>query len=127
MSPIKMQKIESGIRLVVELIENINAHKVESIIKLLSDDCILEIEAPAPSGTTYRGKEQIEKYFKNILLERKNLHYKTKEIIGFGHRCITRYESTWEDNQGRENIINGTDIIKEKDNQLCEILSYCKR
>jgi hypothetical protein len=42
MSPIKMQKIESAIRLVVELIDNINSHKIISIVKILSDDCTLE-------------------------------------------------------------------------------------
>jgi len=127
MSPMKMQKIESAIRLVVELIENINSHKIKNIVKILSDDCSLESSSPAPKGTIYNGKEQIEKYFENIYKERKNLHYKTEEIIGFGHRCITRYKSTWEDDQGRENTIKGTDIIKEKDDQICEILSYSKR
>ncbi len=41
MSPIKMHQIESGIRLVVELFNDLNNHKVEDIIRLLSDDCIL--------------------------------------------------------------------------------------
>ena len=59
MSPIKMHQIESGIRLVVELYNGINNHKVEDIIGLLCSDCVLESAYPAPRGNIYKGKEQI--------------------------------------------------------------------
>ena len=61
MSQIKMHQIESGIRLVVKLYNGINDHKVEDIIKLLSDDCILESTSPAPRGIIYIGKEKNKK------------------------------------------------------------------
>jgi len=126
MSPIKMHQIESGIRLVVELFTGINNHKIEDIIGLLSDDCILESATPAPRGNVFKGKDQIRKYYENLFKERKEVRFKTEELLGFGHRCIIRWECTWVDVNGTEKTIRGIDIIKEKNDLIGEILSYSK-
>ena len=126
MSPIKMHQIESCIRLVVELYNGINNHKVEDIIGLLSNDCILESTSPAPGGTIYIGKDQIRRYYENLYEEKTELSFKTEEILGFGHRCIIRWECIWENKNGTEETIRGVDIIKEKNDLISEILSYSK-
>ena len=126
MSPIKMHKIESGIRLVVKLYNGINDHKVEDIIRLLSDDCTLESSSPAPRGFIYTGKDQIRKYYENLFEERREVRYKTEELLGFGHRCIIRWEFIWVNGNGTEETIRGIDIIKEKNDLISEILSYSK-
>ena len=126
MSPIKMHQIESGIRLVVELFNGINNHKIKDFIGLLSDDCILESTSPAPRGNVFKGKDQIKQYFENYFKIRKELKFTTEELLGFGHRCIIRWECTWVNENGAEEIIRGTDIIKENDDLIGEILSYSK-
>jgi ketosteroid isomerase-like protein len=126
MSPIKMYQIESGIRLVVELFNGLNNHKIEDIIGLLSDDCILESTSPVPRGNVFKGKDQIKQYFENLFKERKEVRFKTEELLGFGHRCIIRWECTWVDVKGIEETLRGTDIIKEKNDLIGEILSYSK-
>ena len=126
MSPIKMHQIESCIRLVVELYNGINNHKVEDIIGLLSKDCILESTYPAPRGNIYIGKDQIRRYYENLLEERKEVRFKTEELLGFGHRCIIRWECIWVNKNGTEETIRGMDIIKEKNDLIGKILSYSK-
>jgi len=126
MSPIKMHQIESGIRLVVKLYNSINNHKLEDIIDLLCNDSILESTSPAPNGNIYIGKDQIRKYYENLFKERKEVRYKTEELLGFGHRCIIRWECIWVNCKGSKETIRGTDIIKEKDDLIGEILSYSK-
>ena len=126
MSPIKMHQIESGIRLVVELFTGLNNHKIENIMGLLSDDCILESASPSPRGNVYNGKEQIKQYFENLFKERKEVRFKTEELLGFGHRCIIRWECIWVNENGTEETLRGTDIIKEKNDLIGEILSYSK-
>ncbi len=121
-----MHQIESGIRLVVELYNNINDHKVEDILRLLSDDCTLESSSPAPRGFIYTGKDQIRKYYENLFEERREVRYKTEELLGFGHRCIIRWECKWINKKGSEETIRGIDIIKEKNDLIGEILSYSK-
>lgn len=126
MSPIKMQRLESGIRLVIELFENINSQKIDSIIRLLSDDCILDSADSGPNGTMYTGKAQIKFFYEDLFRNRKGISIVTEEILGFGHRCVTRWRCTWKDENGEETTLRGTDIVREKNDLICEILSYSK-
>lgn len=126
MSPINMQKLESGIRLAAELIEKINAHKLDDVMKLFGDDCVMEPIFTGHAGTLITGKGNIRKYFELLLMERGNLHYATEEFLGFGHRCIIRWMCTWKDTKGVERSLRGVDIIREKNDRISEILSYCR-
>ncbi len=121
-----MQRLESGIRLAAELYENINGEKVEGIAGLLSEDCVLESAYPSPNGTLYRGKERVRQYYEVLFGKRKGLSISTEEILGFGHRCIIRWKSVWVDNGGKETGLRGTDILRERNDLICEILTYCK-
>lgn len=127
MSPINMQKLESGIRLVAELIEKINAHKTDAVMKLFGDDCVMEPIFTDYAGARITGKERIGKYFELLLAERRNLQYSTEEILGFGHRCIVCWSCTWQDEAGARQSLRGVDIIREKNDLICEILSYGKQ
>lgn len=126
MSPIKMQKLESGIRLVAELIESVNSHRLDDVVKLLDEDCILEPYSSSASGELLVGRVMIRKHFEALFAERDNIHFSTEEILGFGHRCITRWKCTWRDETGMERSLRGVDIIREKNDRISEILSYCK-
>lgn len=126
MSPIKMQRLESGIRLVAELIESINSHKLETVLKLFDDDCELDPFFASSPGDKLAGKEPVRRYFDVLFKEKKDLHFSTEEILGFGHRCVVRWACTWRDETGTERSLRGMDIIREKNDRISEILSYCK-
>lgn len=62
MSPIKIRRLESGIRLVVELYEALSNHRIEEIKALLSDDVIFETSAgQVCRGERIMGIEEIER------------------------------------------------------------------
>jgi len=126
MSPIKMQKAESAIRLVVELLNAENEHDIEGIVRLLNDKCILEDSSSMLQNENYKGKEEIRKHFQELFSKRKNILYQTEELVGFGHRCILRYKSKWIDEEGKEVIERGMDSFKEENETIIEILSYIK-
>ena len=126
MSPIKMQRLESGIRLVVELFENINAHNLNGVMKLLADECILEPYSEGVLKGILVGQESVRKHFEALFAERENIHFSTEEILGFGHRCMVRWKCAWKDKHGMERSLRGVDIIREKNDRINEILSYCK-
>ena len=48
MSPIRMSRIESAIRIVLDFYEAFNRHDVAGMSKLLSDDCVIESASPLP-------------------------------------------------------------------------------
>ena len=126
MSPIKMQKAESAIRLVVELLNAENEHDIEGIVRLLNDKCILEDSSSMLQNENYKGKEEIRKHFQELFSKRKNILYQTEDLVGFGHRCILRYKSKWIDEEGKEVIERGMDSFKEENETIIEILSYIK-
>jgi ketosteroid isomerase-like protein len=50
MSPIRMSKTESVIRVVLEFHEAFNLHDVTSMMQLMHDDCSFESFGPASDG-----------------------------------------------------------------------------
>ena len=57
MSPVRMSKLESGVRTVLAFNEAFNRHDVAGMMSLMSEDCIFENTSPAPDGTAYKDKD----------------------------------------------------------------------
>ena len=51
MSPVRMSKMETAMRVVLEFNEAFNRHDVPGMMKLITEDCIFENTNPAPDGT----------------------------------------------------------------------------
>ena len=126
MSPIRMSKLESGMRVVLEFNEAFNRHDVAGMMQLLSDDCIFEETFPAPDGTVISGKNAIGELLQNFIRESSNAHIEIEEIFGLGFRCIMRWKYDWVDTSGKQGHVRGVDIFKLKDGLICEKLSYVK-
>ena len=59
MSPIRMSKLESAVRIVLEFNQAFNRYDVADMMRLMSADCVFENTDPAPDGTLYAGKEAV--------------------------------------------------------------------
>ncbi len=121
MSPIRMAKIESAIRLVLQFNEAFNRHDVTGMMKLMSDDCLFENTAPAPDGTIYSGKDAVTQFWQDFFRESPQAHIDIEEIFGMGNRCIMRWKYSW-----GEGHVRGVDIFKVEEGLITEKLSYVK-
>ena len=121
MSPIRMAKIESAIRLVLQFNEAFNRHDVTGMMKLMSEDCVFENTAPAPDGTIYSGKEAVTYFWKDFFRGSPQAHIDIEEIFGMGSRCIMRWKYSW-----GEGHVRGVDIFKVEEGLITEKLSYVK-
>lgn len=126
MSPVRMSRLESAIRIVLEFNEALNRHDVAGMMRLMSDDCIFENNEPAPDGAVYLGKEAVTQFWLNFFRESPHAHIEIEEIFGLGMRCIMRWKYNWMDAAGKEGHIRGMDIFEMKDGFICENLSYVK-
>ena len=126
MSPIRMSKLESGVRVVIEFNEAFNRHDVAGMMQLMSDDCLFENTDPAPDGTVYKGKEAVTQFWQDFFRESLQARIEIEEIFGLGFRCIMRWRYDWVDASGKQGHVRGVDIFKLKDNLICEKLSYVK-
>jgi predicted SnoaL-like aldol condensation-catalyzing enzyme len=126
MSPIKMEKIESSIRVVLEFNEAFNRHDVPGMMRLMSDDCVFENTDPAPDGMVYSGREAVTQFWQDFFKESPHANIKIEEIFGLGNRCIMRWRYSWVDAAGVEGYVRGVDIFQVKEGLISEKLSYVK-
>jgi nuclear transport factor 2 (NTF2) superfamily protein len=126
MSPIRMSKLESGVRVVIEFNEAFNRRDVAGMMQLMSDDCLFENTDPAPDGTVYKGKEAVTQFWQDFFRESLQARIEIEEIFGLGFRCIMRWRYDWVDTSGKQGHVRGVDVFKLKDNLICEKLSYVK-
>ena len=127
MSPIRMSRLEAGIHVVLEFTEVWNRRDVEAMMRLMSDDCILENTDPAPDGARYLGKEAVARFWEDFFRNSPDAHIEIEEIFSLGLRCIMRWRYDWVDAEGKKEYIRGVHLIKVKDGSICEMLSYAKR
>lgn len=121
MSPIRMSKIETGMRIVLEFNEAFNRHDVNKIAQLLSADCVFETTNPAPDGNIYRSKDVIVQYLQDFFEKSPQAHMEIEEVSGMGMHCIMRWKYTWGNGH-----IRGVDIFKIEESFIREKFSYVK-
>jgi hypothetical protein len=126
MTPIKMSKVESAIRVVLEFNEAFNRHDVPGMMKLMSDDCVFENTNPAPDGTIYSGKEAITQFWQDFFRESPHAHIKIEDAFGLGRRCVMHWRYEWVDAAGEKGHVRGVDIFEVNEGFIVKKLSYVK-
>ena len=126
MSPIRMSKVESAVRIVLEFNEAFNHHDVPGMMRLMNEDCVFENTDPAPDGAVYSGKEAVTRFWQDFFRESPQAHIEIEEIFGLGLRCIMRWKYEWVDAEGKKGHVRGVDIFQLKDGLISEKLSYVK-
>jgi len=126
MSPARMSKIESAVRIVLAFNEAFNLHDVAEMMQLMSEDCVFENTASAPDGTVYVGKAAVTQFWQDFFRESPQAHIEIEEIFGLGERCVMRWRYKWVDTAGKEGSVRGVDIFKVRDSLIQEKFSYVK-
>jgi predicted SnoaL-like aldol condensation-catalyzing enzyme len=126
MCPIRMERVESAVRVVIAFNEAFNQHDVAGMMQLMSDDCVFENTSPAPDGTRYSGKEAVTQYWQDFFAQSPHAHIKVEELVGLGLRCIMRWRYDWVDQAGISGHVRGVDIFRVQNGLIVEKLSYVK-
>lgn len=127
MTPTRMKKIETALRVVLEFNDAFNRHDVAGMMALMTDDCVFENTDPAPDGTLYAGKEAVTRFWQEFFRESPQAHIEIEEAFGLGSsRCVMRWRYSWVDASGATGHVRGVDIFKVRDGLICEKLSYVK-
>lgn len=126
MSPTRMAKIESALRIVLAFNEAFNRHDVAGMMQLMSDNCVFENTDPAPDGTVYSGKEAVTRFWQDFFRESPQAHIEIEEIFGLGNRCIMRWKYNWVESDGKKGHVRGVDIFQVKEGFISEKFSYVK-
>lgn len=122
----KMSKVESVLRLVLEFNEAFNRHDVPAMMRLMSDDCVFENTSPAPDGTVYVGKEAVTQFWQEFFRQSPQARIEIEDIFSLGKRCVMHWRYHWVDTAGQAGHVRGVDIFRLKDGFIQEKLSYVK-
>jgi ketosteroid isomerase-like protein len=126
MSPVRMARVESGVRIVIAFIEAFNRHDLPGMMQLMSDDCVFESTAPPPDGAVYSGKEAVTQFWQDFFRQSPHAKISIEEIFGFGIRCLMRWRYDWVDETGNKGHVRGVDLYQLKNGLISEKLSYVK-
>jgi predicted SnoaL-like aldol condensation-catalyzing enzyme len=126
MSPVRMERVESGIRTMLAFTEAHNRHDLTTMMDLVSENGVLESYSPAPDGTVYQGKKAITQYWQQMISQSPDAVIKIEDIFGFGLRCIMLWRYAWTDETGNKHHLRGVDICRLQDGLIQEMLSYVK-
>jgi limonene-1,2-epoxide hydrolase len=126
MSPTRLSRLESAVRVVLEFNKAFNRHDVAAMMQLMSDDCIFENTHPAPDGAVYSGKEGVTQFWQDFFRQSPHAHIEIEEIFGSRIRCIMRWRYDWVDASGVKGHVRGVDIFQVKNGAIYEKLSYVK-
>jgi ketosteroid isomerase-like protein len=126
MSPMRMSKIESGLRTVLEFNEAFNRHDVQAMLALLGEDCVIEGSGPAPDGTRLSGKVAAAKFWQDLFRDSPQARLEVEDVFGLGLHCVVRWRLESEDSAGTKCHVRGIDVFQLRDGLISEMLSYVK-
>jgi ketosteroid isomerase-like protein len=104
----------------------LNAHDIEAVMALMTDDCVFDNTYPAPDGTRHEGKAAVRAAFEEFLRDSPNAHFDEEELVALGDRAFLRWRYSWTDAAGAAGHVRGVDIIKVRDGKIAESLAYVK-
>ena len=98
-----------------------NAHDVDAVMALMTDDCVFENTSPFPDGERFTGQAAIRGFWERFFRGTPSAHFELEELFACGDRCTTRWRYTWADGH-----IRGVDLFRVRDGKVAEKLSYVK-
>jgi hypothetical protein len=112
MAAVRMEKIESTIRLAMEFRARLEREDFNGAVGLLSERCRID----SPEGL-YTGRDEARRYLERRFRALLGGAREVEEMFGMGFRCIVRIR------EGNQRIL---ELYKEERGALSEILIYSK-
>lgn len=98
-----------------------NAHDVDAIMALMTDDCVFENTSPSPDGERYVGQQAVRGMWERLFAASPNAHFEVEEMFVSGDRGVIRWRYTWGSGH-----VRGVDVMRVRDGKVAEKFSYVK-
>jgi ketosteroid isomerase-like protein len=104
----------------------LNAHDVDAVMALMTDDCVFENTYPPPDGERFAGQAAVRAFWEGLLRASPDAHFTTEELFAAGDRCTVRWRYDYTGADGQPGHIRGVDIFRVRDGKVAEKLAYVK-
>ncbi|MGQ9560302.1 MAG: nuclear transport factor 2 family protein [Candidatus Oleimicrobiaceae bacterium] len=88
----KMSQVETASWIVLKFVEAFNRHNVVEMMEWISDFCLFK--SFTTDRVKYHEKTKIRQYWEDFFRQYLEANLDVEEIIGFGVRCVARWELT---------------------------------
>ncbi len=115
----------AAIDVVIMFNQAFNAHDVDAVMALMTDDCVFDGTMP-PDGDRHDGAAQVRRAWEDLFLSSPSAHFTTEELLAVGDRVVCRWRFDWIDGDGTSGHVRGIDLFRVSDGRVAEKLSYVK-
>ena len=106
--------------------DRFNAHDVDGVMAVMTDDCIFENTSPFPDGERFEGQAAVRRFWEEFFAGTPSAYFAAEEVFAAGDRATVRWRYTWRNDDGSEGHIRGVDVFRVRDGKVAEKLAYVK-
>lgn len=103
-----------------------NGQDLDSLMGLLTADCVFENTSPSPAGTRYQGREAVMQAFEGFFRASPRAVFTVEEQFACGNRAVVRWLYRWGDDADQPGYVRGVDVFRIDEGKIAEKLSYVK-
>ncbi|MBP7687642.1 MAG: nuclear transport factor 2 family protein [Thermoflexales bacterium] len=98
-----------------------NAHDLEAVMALMTDDCVFENTYPPPDGERFEGQVAVRANFAAFFAESPHAHFEFEDTFTCADRACVRWLYRWETGH-----VRGVDVFRMCGGRIAEKSSYVK-
>jgi ketosteroid isomerase-like protein len=98
-----------------------NAHDVEAVMGLMTDDCVFENTYPPPDGGRFEGQAAVRANFAAFFGESPHARFEFEDTFVSEDRACVRWLYRWDTGH-----VRGVDVFRVRGGRIAEKLSYVK-
>jgi ketosteroid isomerase-like protein len=98
-----------------------NAHDVDAVMALMTDDVQFDNTSPFPDGERFSGQTAVRAFWTDFFANSPKAHFEAEEIVIADDRATVSWRYSWGDGH-----IRGIDLFKVRDGKVAEKFSYVK-
>jgi uncharacterized protein (TIGR02246 family) len=98
-----------------------NAHDVDGVMALMTDDCVFESTWPPPDGERLVGQHAVRAFWERFFAQSPDAAIEIEEMFACGDRTTMRWRYRWDGGH-----VRGVDVYVVRDGKVAEKLSYVK-
>ncbi|TMD77838.1 MAG: nuclear transport factor 2 family protein [Chloroflexi bacterium] len=96
-------------------------HDVDTVMSLMTEDCMFENTLPPPDGERFVGQAAVRKFWTDFFHDTPKARFEAEEMVVAGDRAVVRWRFDWGTGH-----VRGIDLFKVRNGKVAEKFSYVK-
>jgi ketosteroid isomerase-like protein len=106
----------------------VNRHDLEAVMAAMTDDCMVEIVAPAErGGGRWEGQVAVRTTWIDLAVTFPGYVFETEDVFACGDRCAYRWILRWDLSGGGRGRLRGIDAYTVRDGKIARKYTYLAR